>query len=195
MSRLITNAVRHTGASADSLTLDSGGGVAVPTGKFACPGTIIQVVQTAKTDTASVSVNYANQADIGLSASITPVASSSKIFVKCSMMATQQSAFGLYIWLLRGSTNIMLADASGSRTRCSRYWSGYSESASDAYKLEHIELDFLDSPSTTSSTTYKIQMGSWDGNPCYLNRCHNNANNANYDGNGVSTMTLMEVAG
>ena len=180
--------------AADSIKFSTGGTERVAISNTSYPR-ILQVIQTAKTDTASVSVNYANQADIGLSASITPVATSSKIFVKCSMMATTQNAFGLFIWLVRGSTNIMLADASGSRTRCSRYWSGYSEAASDNYKLEHIELDFLDSPSTTSSTTYKIQMGSWDGNPSYLNRCHNDNNSAAYDGNGVSTMTLMEVAG
>ena len=55
-------------------------------------------------------------------------------------------------------------------------------------------FNFLDSPNTTSATTYKLQMAStYDSYYAYLNRTANNINAA-YTHNGTSTITLMEVA-
>ena len=75
MSRLITNAIRSTSASADAITFDNSGKPAFPNGGA---GKILQVLQTFKNDTAST--NTGTFADIsGLTVTITPSATSSKI--------------------------------------------------------------------------------------------------------------------
>ena len=75
MSRLVTNAIRSTSASADAITFDNSGKPAFPNGGA---GKILQVKQTVKTDTASTnSGTYA--AISGLTVSITPSSSSNKI--------------------------------------------------------------------------------------------------------------------
>jgi len=55
---------------------------------------------------------------------------------------------------------------------------------------------FLDSPSTTSSTTYKIQhSGATTSGTFYINRSHRDENSTYYDGRFVSNIILMEVKG
>ena len=79
-SRLVVNSVRHTGASADALTLSSDGKVTFPNNT----GNILQVKQVIKTD--SFSTTSTSPVDVtGLSVSITPSASSNKVLVMCSM--------------------------------------------------------------------------------------------------------------
>ena len=56
-----------------------------------------------------------------------------------------------------------------------------------------MSLMYLDSPSTTSATTYKIQ-GNNNGNTCYLNRTNADTDNSSW-GRFISTFTLMEIAG
>jgi hypothetical protein len=55
---------------------------------------------------------------------------------------------------------------------------------------------FLDSPSTTSATTYKVQFNAQQAGSAsqvvYINRTIRN--NATFDNAGASTITLMEVA-
>ena len=78
MSRLITNAIRSTSASADAITFDNSGKPAFPNGGA---GKILQVLQTFKNDTAST--NSGTFADIsGLTVTITPSATSSKIYIQ-----------------------------------------------------------------------------------------------------------------
>ena len=58
-------------------------------------------------------------------------------------------------------------------------------------QMNPFTMTFLDSPSTTSATTYKLQLkqdGS-AGTPAYINRYHGSDNY-----HGISTFTLMEVA-
>jgi hypothetical protein len=56
---------------------------------------------------------------------------------------------------------------------------------------------FLDETiSTTSATTYKIQIGSYAGGNVYVNRSNNFEDNANgYDTIPLSTITLTEISG
>ena len=66
MSRLITNAIRSTSASADAITMDGSGNVTFPA-NATCSGTatgfggqlkLLQVQQTVKTDTTSTKVCF-----------------------------------------------------------------------------------------------------------------------------------------
>jgi len=159
-------------------------------------GKILQVVQTVKTDTSSVGAQYDSPADLGISCAITPTSSSSKILVDCCLNIGGQDMFGIYLFLVRGSTNILLGDAAGSRTRASKYIDHYDSSGSnDTYNCVDVNIKYLDSPNTTSATTYKIQSAAYSANRnVYLNRNHNNRDSADYDGRGTSTITLMEVA-
>ena len=66
--------------------------------------------------------------------------------------------------------------------------------ANETYKLRNSSMTFLDSPSTTSALTYKVQ-GRVDANGIlYINRDGQSAN-ADYGSRGISTLTVMEIAG
>ena len=159
-------------------------------------GKILQVVQTVKTDTSSAAAQYDSPTDLGISCAITPTSSSSKILVDCNLNIGSQDFFGIYLNLLRGSTNILLGDAAGSRTRATKYIDHYAAyNGNDVYNCVDVNIKYLDSPNTTSATTYKIQSAAYSASrTVYLNRNHNNRDSADYDGRGTSTITLMEVA-
>ena len=152
-------------------------------------GNILQVVQTVKTDVTSFTSNSSSTyADIsGMSASITPSSSSNKILVTFTVnVSTSTSDRNNSIKLLRGSTDICVGTAGTSlnvtiadKTFANKYLMNFSHT-------------FLDSPSTTSATTYKLQWaceGSGGNQTYYLNR------KGSGTGEGTaSTITLMEVA-
>jgi len=181
------------------LTADSGGGTvelkapATTTSNAAKvvtlsqnPGMITQVVQAAKTDTASHDTN--TWTDIsGLSVSITPAATSSKILITGTCYGSTLNLG--YIRIMRGSTEIGSGTAAGSRVPCHISF----HASGDGNRAEMMALNYLDSPSTTSATTYKLQWRDESGT-IYLNRSAADADNA-AGGRGVSTITAMEVAG
>ena len=68
-----------------------------------------------------------------------------------------------------------------------------SESSQHTYKLSSSSYSFLDSPSTTSSTTYKLQLKTWSSTTFRLNR-PNSIGNARYTMGGASTISAMELA-
>ena len=60
-------------------------------------------------------------------------------------------------------------------------------------KVIPVAGNFLDSPATTSSTTYKFQMRNYVGTG-YINRTPNDTD-AVYTARSSSTITVMEIAG
>ena len=151
-------------------------------------GVVLQIVQTVKTDSSSSS-GY-TYGDLGLSASITPASTSNKILVVANLNTATTGNLRCGIKLLRGSTSILLGDTASDRTRASVAIGGTSNIESYG-----SDITFLDTPSTTSSTTYKIQgSGEEAGASVYLNRNHNDTNSGTYY-RGTSTLTLMEIAG
>ena len=157
-------------------------------------GKILQIVQTAKTDTASFAFSSTNTfSDLtGMSVSITPSATSSKILIMFTVAIGGNSG-SFHIRLLRGSTNIALGDASSSRTHSTISF----RPAGAPYGLETAPLShsFIDSPNTTSATTYKLQgtAGASYNTTWYLNRSQSDSD-ADYGGRPVSTITAIEVA-
>ena len=186
MSRIVVDSIRNSSASSDALTLSSDGKVAFPNNT----GNILQVVSTTKTDTfSSTTVNL--MVDItGMSATITPVSTSSKILIYYDLNMSGTELF--FIQLVRGSTNIKIGDSdSSNRIECTA--GGVVQSGNND-KVQVIAGSFLDSPNTTSSTTYKIQGRVYNsGSSFSLNKPINDSN-AIYTGRGASTLTLMEVA-
>ncbi len=151
-------------------------------------GSILQVVSSIKTDAFSVVSNDVEQEFTGLNATITPTSSSSKILVMISL--TYSSGPTTYKGIVkRGSTNIFLGDASGSRQRVS-FGLGFTGDENQADVASFIGLD---SPATTSATTYKIFLINDNSESIFINRSRQD-NNDDRGGRHVSTMTLMEVA-
>ena len=157
-------------------------------------GGIIQVKQTVKTDVSSFSSSNTNTfVDLsGLSVAITPSSNSNKILILFTV-STGTNQGTINIRLVRGSTNIVIGDSSSSRlsTTISR------RSQSSPYSLEVTPMSytFLDSPATTSETTYKLQgtLGSSYNSTFYINRSQSDTD-ADYGSRVTSTITAMEVS-
>jgi len=156
-------------------------------------GKIGQVVSTNKTDTFSESVGSASFSSIvtGLTVSITPSATTSKILVLVDMNIGADGEHGLAFQLFRDTTQIDLADASSSRARLSK--GRVQNSGSSSYQAA-LSTNFLDSPSSTSALTYGVKIGhtSISSKTLYINRSHDDTNDASF-GRGASTITVMEI--
>jgi hypothetical protein len=153
-------------------------------------GAILQVVSTTKTDTSSASMAGGASASTGLSASITPSSTSSKILVRTFANVAHEVTYRPAIALKRDSTQIAIGASDGNRTLASS--SGQIDSD---VGLVEMSQEFLDSPSTTSPVTYSLDFVNISGltRTMYLNRTIDDANSTGIP-RVVSTITLMEVA-
>ena len=155
------------------------------------PGTVLQVVSTTKTDTFTSSAT--GPIDItGLSVTITPKYATSKIFVMFNAHIVGFDA-GTGIRLLRGSTDLALGDADGSKARMTAIGMYSNASSPNQYDGGSTNASFLDSPATTSATTYKLQAQCLSTNGMVVNRSRYNEDNGNAS-RGSSTITVMEIA-
>jgi hypothetical protein len=175
-------------AGTNTLTLPASTGNII-TNKTA--GTILQVVSTTKTDVFSSSTVDTFVDITGLSVAITPSATSSKILV---LYDTQMSGTELFfIQLVRASTAIKVGDSdSANRIECT---AGGIVQSSNNDKVQNIAGTFLDSPSTTDATTYKLQGRVYSSSKTFKVNAPVNDSDATYTGRGASTITVMEVAG
>jgi len=143
-------------------------------------GNVIQVVQA--TYSTEVNISSTSYVDSGLSASITPSSSSSKILVIASMSGDvyrqSNNVVLTYQNIVRGSTTV---------TEKYAYFSGAVSADSFIVNLANTTLNYLDSPATTSSTTYKVQAK--------LSATANNATVRYQTQGGTSVIILMEIAG
>ena len=93
--------------------------------------------------------------------------------------------------------SVYIGDTDGNRTSSSMGTPSYGMPANDTdgeYYLKQVSLMFLDSPSTTSSTTYKLQIRNYGGRTNYVNRTGNDSNTQVYP-RTASSITVMEVSG
>ena len=150
-------------------------------------GKILQVQSTTKTSTFSTT---GSSVDItGLSVSITPSSTSHKVLVHTQI--TMSGTDNGYARLLRGSTAIAIGDASGVRSRGFAH-TGFVNFIGDTGALPYNTMH-LDSPNTTSSTTYKVQIGVGAGTQ-FVGRGEADGNN-NQNVRSICTITAMEVKG
>jgi hypothetical protein len=155
----------------------------------------VQVLQTVKSDTFTMSST--TFADItGLSVTITPTSSSNKILILVNGIIGWLTYEGL-LRLVRGSTPIGLGDAAGSRPQATLTANAYAGGSSvEQYQMIPFGISFLDSPATTSATTYKLQIATYQaGNPVFINRSSAWQNTSTYDGTAITTITVMEISG
>ncbi len=156
-------------------------------------GKVLQVVQTVKTDTFSLSSSTFTDVT-GLSVSITPSSSSNKILVLTQISYGGEPNMYAYARLIRGSTSIFQGDSDGaSRMEATVSMSTTNDSNSEGSKQYMCNITYLDSPATTSSTTYKIQIASPDARQSVINRSQVDSNN-DYQVRSTSSITVMEIA-
>jgi len=143
--------------------------------EMAGAGQVLQVVNATTTTNASNSTS--TLADTGLTATITPKFATSKILVlvnQCGCRKEGGNALSrLFVQLQRNGTAI------GNFAGSSAY-----TGANEINDIGSVSASVLDSPATTSATTYKTQF-------------RNGANAASVSvqtDNELSTITLMEIA-
>jgi hypothetical protein len=150
---------------------------------------IAQVVSTTKTDTfTTTSATYVDVT--GLSLSITPTLNTSKIYLVATMAGAGQTVntqgFGQFV---RNTTAIGVGDAAGSRIQATFPIA----ILANTFTAFGLNASFLDSPATTSATTYKIQIRNETGSgTVYINRSESDANSAS-GGRYISTITALEI--
>ena len=154
-------------------------------------GGIIQVKSVVKTDlfnTASSSFT-----DItGLSVSITPTRADSKILFQFHLgsFQNQNNTSRAFVRMVRDSTAICVGDAATGHECTAAVCSRASD---DNHTQFPVSMQFLDSPSTTSAVTYKLQASCGnDGGTLYLN---SPGTVDAQSGNTASTITVMEISG
>ena len=153
-------------------------------------GSTLQSVSAVKTDTQSISGAYADV----LSATITPKYNTSKILVQVTLNASSTNRYS-GCKLYRGSTQIALGDATGSVSRVFLSIDSNQDETHSAYLMRTMSGAFVDSPSTASSTVYKIQCGVDDGGSSvtHINKMPNN-DTGNFSLRGITTLTLTEIS-
>lgn len=186
-------AIRTLGSSIDTSFVDLKGGT---TGQFLqkasgtdldfswanAPGKVLQVVYASySTSTATTSTTYA---DTGLTATITPSAATSKVLILTAQtLSMDRSAGGLYskLKLLRGGTDILTVGNTSFGMEV--YATGVT--ALDLRSTQPV--NYLDSPNTTSATTYKTQFAcsQQPGGPTVTITAQKDS--------VVSTMLLLEI--
>jgi hypothetical protein len=168
------------GANDTVLTADSSTATGLKWAAVAAGGKVLQVVQA--TYSTATAITSTTATDSGLSGSITPSSASSKVLILVSQPIRtdrQTSLAGFNLRLMRGATAIYGTnfDADG----------GYSQAAgSTRIQLGwNYTITYLDSPATTSSVTYKTQLG--------LQDTANSAVVTAQITNQVSSIVLLEI--
>lgn len=177
---------RAIGTTGQVLTVS--GGLPTWTTPTGGAGKILQVVQTAKTNTFTTTSSTAT-AITGLDVTITPSSTSSRILIMVFVSNSSDGSQGFPVWYLqRGSTQILIGDAGQSNQR--RVTSGNSTNAN---YLNNAAMSYVDSPASTSALTYGLYTSNADssGTVC-VNRTFIDGNN-NYNARGTSTIIAMEV--
>tara|TARA_R100000278_G_scaffold17829_2_gene17863 strand:- start:1376 stop:1888 length:513 start_codon:yes stop_codon:yes gene_type:complete len=156
-------------------------------------GRLIQVVSTTKTNTFTTA--NSSFVDItGLSVSITPKESASKILILFGVFGSNSGSGSR--WAVRmikdtgsGTSAIAIGDAVGNRERAT----GTSETAGGGGNMKCFSGNHLDTGGQTSQLTYKFQAACVDGNTTKINASVADTNISSYP-RVASYITAMEVA-
>jgi hypothetical protein len=121
----------------------------------ASAGQVIQVVSaTDSTQRSTTSTSYVTASNT-LSVTITPSATANKIFLLCTTVSYGLTSTRVLFTIFRGATNLGAGTASA-----------FAENRPD---WNSVAFSYLDSPSTTSATTYQVYFKSDSGGLAYLN--------------------------
>ena len=157
-------------------------------------GKVLQVIQTHDTTARSQSVSTTRSVITGLNVTITPTATTSKIYITVRWVGELNHADNHTLtWgIRRDSTDVGNPPADGSRTLgltivSQGYWNSNSDDTPDS-----AYMDYLDSPSTTSAITYHGTIWSQTARTLYTNRTVLNSNN-NSTERLASSITVWEI--
>ena len=154
-------------------TLDlSGNTITLPSG---VGGKVLQVVSSGAIDQVVTATDTSYTLITGHSLAITPSSTSSKIFILMSFSARSNNTVESHYTIYRDATNLGSADG---------FVTLHDDNASSDNENQ-CTLQFLDSPSTTSSVTYSLYGKTDNGSNSYR---------VNAKGND-SVITLMEISG
>jgi len=198
MSRLITNSIRSTSASADAITLDGSGNATFPA-NVTCSGTasgfgggkLLQIQQTVKTDTASTTLASGSfSSEIFLPVNITPSSASNKILIMVTANVSDNGTACIQLTKDGSALDSATGDADGNRRRvtAANYIVGNSY-------LQSVNATFLDTAGGTSQITYGFKLFCQDNNTTtmYLNRTVNTYDQV-YAYRTPSMIQVMEIS-
>jgi hypothetical protein len=139
-------------------------------------GSVLQVVNANYSTTTTTAT--ATYTDTGLTATITPKFSTSKILIIVNQNTTITGTLdcGGSLNIVRNSTVVFVPANS-----LQNY--AYAGASAPITSITNASLSYLDNPATTSATTYKTQQSGFSGK---------SLTTQNY--NNISTITLMEIA-
>ena len=174
---------------------------AVTAAKVTGLGKIGQVVTTTFTGTESTTTNLSSADSYttsSVAATLTPTATSSKIYVACTINAGSSDAtngchIGRFLMAVSGgsTTAEFRGDAAGSRKRNS---TGRMNEGTGGTTMHTYGFNFVVTPNTTSAVTISYQFASRGGGSgtAYINRVHNDSDTTEH-GRTASAITLIEV--
>jgi len=136
-------------------------------------GSVIQVVHH-KHDPGTLSTTSTTLIDTGLTVTLTPTSASSKFLILASMWEVYIPDANKAIGLAINRNGTVIGDHNGATI-------GFQSSTSNYF---NVNMQYFDSPNTTSPLTYKIQFRSVYGTLVYV-----------HGDNTASYLTVMEIAG
>ena len=166
-SKLIVISIRHTGASADGITMDASGNVTFP-GNATCSGTptgfgggkVLQIQQTVKTDTATESLSSGvPSSTIYCPVNITPASASSKILIMVTANLSDNGTCAIIIQKDGSALSGATGDAASNRERTTASTAIQSDS-----QLHTVNATYLDTAGGTSQITYGFKVFCQDNN-------------------------------
>jgi hypothetical protein len=157
---------------------------------LATTGGILQVVSTAKTNTFTTS-SATFTGVTGLTATITPTSSTSKILilVQINFSLALNAGYG-HFRLSGGNSGTYIGDADGSKIQA--VFGGYSNASVEPVLIAG-HITYLDSPNSTSAITYGVEARQASNGSVFVNRSAAD-NNSALSSRGASSITVMEVA-
>jgi hypothetical protein len=172
------------GSDDDVLTLASG----VPSWAAAAGGGKILQVQSVFIDISTTNTTSATFVDVtGMTVDITPAATTSKIIVLCDAKFGRATGDVCSMRMMRDTTVIGAGADIGGHIFGSM---GYDASGANQQENYGIQVMLVDSPSSTSATTYKVQYLTYSGTALYLNRPGSASSSSTYVGSSIIVMEI-----
>ena len=148
---------------------------------------VLQVVQTVKSDTFSTaSTTFVDVT--GMSATITPSSTASKVLVVVQACFGMSGSNAGIFRLAGGNSGNYVGDTAGNRERATGSLYVFNE-----FQGSFLPIVYLDSPATTSATTYKLQAHAYSPNTLWLNRTGTDTDNSGFT-RWASSITVMEIS-
>jgi hypothetical protein len=160
-------------------------------------GTILQVVQTLKTDTFSTASDTFVTVT-GTTATITPRSASSKILILGTMFVGSTSTtnnHSAFVKLVGGNTSAYLGNSAGNRVQALGSPGAFDGGNYGSQRANGFtSIAYLDSPATASAVSYNLELRRGGGGGAVIGSTGGDNDSAGF-GRFPTTIILLEVAG